>query len=75
MRHFRVFRDNFRPEAVSEVLSGVDVECVGVDVRVKLGDSTSNRSRDIRAAHFVTNERTPADGPRQKSLSAFCLSV
>ena len=30
---------------------------VGVDVRVKLGDSKSNRSRDIQAAQFVMDER------------------
>ena len=29
----------------------------GMDVRVKLGDYRSNRSRDIRAALFVIDER------------------
>ena len=34
-------------------MSGVAVEYVGVDVRLKFSDSWSNRSRDIRADHFV----------------------
>ena len=32
------FRDNFRPESVSDVMSGVVVEWVGMDVRIKYGD-------------------------------------
>ena len=48
--------DNFRPEAASDVISGVGVEQVGMKVRVKFGDSMSNRYRDIRLPHFVTNE-------------------
>ena len=45
---------------------------------VKFGDSMSNGSRDIRAAHFVMDddERTIADAGRdmkQKCHSAFCL--
>ena len=39
--------DNFRPDVVSEVIYGVDVEQVGVNVSVKFGDFQSNRSRDI----------------------------
>ena len=36
---------------------------IPVDVRIKFGDSRSNRSGYIRAAHFVMDERTtPADG-------------
>ena len=59
MRQF--FRDNFRLEVVSEVISGVAVEYRGVDDPVKLGDSGSNRFRDIRLPHFVTDdERTTA---------------
>ena len=53
----RVFRNNLRPEVGSDVISGLVVELTGVDVRVKFGDSMSNGSRDIRAAHFVSNER------------------
>ena len=33
------------------------VDKTGLDVRVKFGD-TSTRSRDIRLAHFGTDERT-----------------
>ena len=55
--------DNFRPEAVSDVISGVDVEQGGMNVHVKFGDSRSNCSRDIRLPHFVTN-----DASRRRSL-------
>ena len=40
----------------NDVMSGVAVDYVGVDVRVKYGDSGSNGSRDIRGADFVSNE-------------------
>ena len=49
-----------------DFISGVAVELVGLDVRVQFGDSRSNRSRDIRPAHFVMDDerrRTTADGP------------
>ena len=42
MRYFRPFFSNFdkcRPEAVDDVISGVAVNKVGMDVRVKFGDS------------------------------------
>ena len=39
--------DNFRPEVDSDVISGVVVEATGMKVRVKSGDSRSNRSPDI----------------------------
>ena len=52
------FRYNFRPEVAIDVVSGADVESVCMDVSVKLGDSRSNGSRDIRGADFVSNERT-----------------
>ena len=38
------------------------VECVGLDVPVKFGDSRSNRSRDIRAAHFATADDVRTNG-------------
>ena len=38
------------------------VEEVGVDVPVRFGDSRSNRSQDIRAAHFFM------DGGGRRSL-------
>ena len=68
MRHFRqVFRNNFRPEVANDVVSGEAVELVGVDVRVKFGDSRSNRYRYIRAAHFVIDdEQTPNERRRRR---------
>ena len=43
-----------------------------LQVRVKFGDSTSNRSRDIRVPHFVTNAL--ADGPFD-CLQRFALTI
>ena len=57
--------DNFRPEAYSDVISGVVVEPTGVKVAVKLGDSRSTRSRDIRLPNFVTNGN---DGGGRRTL-------
>ena len=37
-------------------MSSVEVEHVGIDNHVKFGDSRSNRARDIRLPHFVTDE-------------------
>ena len=37
----------------------MDVEWVGMDVRVRLDDFLSNRSQDVRAAHFVIYDRLP----------------
>ena len=48
--------DNVRPEVDSDVISGVDVKQVGLNVHAKFGDFRSNRSRDIRLPHFVTND-------------------
>ena len=57
-RHFEVFfRNNFRPGVVSDVICGTAVGCVSMDVRLNFGDYRSNRSRDIRAAQFVNDER------------------
>ena len=62
-RHFRwVFGDNFRQEVVSDVISGVTLQLVGMDVPVIVGDSRSNLSRDSRAADYVTNEHEPFYG-------------
>ena len=57
--------DNFRPEVASEVISGLDVAQVGVNVRVKFCDFRPNHSRDILLSHFVrttttTTTTTPA---------------
>ena len=49
--------DNFRPKVASDVISGLGVEQGGMNVHVKFGDFSSNRSRDIvRLPHFVTND-------------------
>ena len=40
--------DNFLPEVRSDVMSGVVVDPTDVNIPVKLGDSRSNRSRDIQ---------------------------
>ena len=45
-------------------MSGVSVtvDHIGTDVRVQFDDSTSNRSREIQAAHFVMDdERRPTE--------------
>ena len=53
-----VFCDNFRPEVVRDVIPGVDVVHIAVDIHI-FGDSRSNCSRDIRLPYFVTDdERT-----------------
>ena len=57
-----------RPEAASDAISGVVVDPTGMDVRVKLGDSKSNRSRDIRLLHFLTDERTTTNDASRRSL-------
>ena len=48
-----IFRDNFRPEVDSDVMCGIAVDWVGVDVHVKFGDSMSNGSRYIGRAVCV----------------------
>ena len=59
-RHFFSSRfsnaNNFRPEVDSDIISGVVVDPTGVKVRRQCGDSRSNRLRDIRLPHFVTND-------------------
>ena len=39
--------DNFRPEAVSDVITSVVVDLTGMKALVEFGDSSSNRSQDI----------------------------
>ena len=51
-----IFQNNFRLEVVSDVISGVVVDPTDMKVRVKFGDSRSNRSRDIRLPQ-MRNER------------------
>ena len=43
--------------SIADVISGLAVEQVGMDVLVTFGDSRSIRSRDIRVTHFVMDER------------------
>ena len=50
------FRDNFRPEIVSDVISSVAQEWAGMGVPVKFGDSMSKRFQDIWDAHFVMGD-------------------
>ena len=50
------FRDNFRSVVASDVISGGYMEAGILNVRVKLGDSRSNRYRDIRLPNFVKDD-------------------
>ena len=43
----RFLHSSFQPEVDNNDMSGANVVRVGVDVPVKLGDSSSNDSRDI----------------------------
>ena len=50
-----------QPEAASYVMSGLVLDAAGVKVRIKLGNSMSNRSRDIRLPQMSDERRrTPA---------------
>ena len=55
---FDSFSLYFRPEVDNDVISSVTVDYVGLDVRVKFGDSRSNGSRNIRGADFASSELT-----------------
>ena len=60
---FDVFlRGNFRLEVDSDVISGVVIDLAGVKTLVELGDSRSNRSRDMRlsASLFERNNSKTA---------------
>ena len=67
--HHGFFRDNFQSDAASDVISDVIAQQVGVHVFVKFDDSSSKRSPDIRATHFImVDERrrtTANDGGRR----------
>ena len=59
----QLFCYNVRPEVANDVISGVDVELVGMNVPAKFDDSTPHHSRDIRLPNFVrttTTTTTPA---------------
>ena len=47
-----------------DAISGAAEEFVGMDVHIKFGHSTSNRSRDTQAAQFVMDERRTNDAGR-----------
>ena len=49
---------NFPPEHDNDIISGVAIQYVGVDVYIKFGDYRSNGFRNIRAATFVSHEHT-----------------
>ena len=53
--------DNFRPEVYNDVISCTIAEPTGVNVRVKVGDSRSTSSRDIRLPQFTTNDSDDSD--------------
>ena len=61
------FRDNFRPEVDSDVISGVAIKQLGVNIRVEFGDSKPNRSRDIRVAGFVMDNDVDCGYNRQNT--------
>ena len=70
--------DNFRPEAYSDVISGVVVDPTDVKVSVKFGNSRSNLVEIYDCLTFLrtrTTTTTPDDGPydnRAKRVTAFC---
>ena len=60
-----VVHGSFGPEVYSDVISGVVVDPTSVKVSAKFDDSMSNRSRDIRVPHFVTNYNDDGKTPWQ----------
>ena len=50
--------NNLRPDADNDVISGMAIDNVGMDVLIKLGNSRSNGFLDIRGADFMSNEQT-----------------
>ena len=58
-----------RPEVslTSDAVSDVFIDQTGVKIPVKIGDSSSNRSRDMRLPHFVTNDGDNDAGVRRSS--------
>ena len=60
---------NFQLKVDTDVISGLAVDYVGMDVDVKFGDSRSNGSRDIRKTDFVSNEYIKVYHIRQKRLT------
>ena len=63
-------------KAASDVTSGVAVEWVSLDVRVNYRDSGSNRSRDMRPTHLLTDEQCEQQlTERQKQQDGFEINV
>ena len=78
-KNFHVFAIYRRPEIDNDVISGVAVDNVSMDVPIKFCDSSSNGFRDIRGADFVSMFRLKT-GFLQPSLYRkislyFCQSV
>ena len=48
--------DRCQPEVAGDVISVMAAEYVGMDIRAKIGDSSSNSSGDIWNAHFVIDD-------------------
>ena len=65
----------YRPQVADDVMTGVAVEQVGMNVHGKFGDYRSNRSQDIRLPLCVTNSHDHDAGHhiRAKHRKAFCL--
>ena len=51
------------------------VDTTGTDVRVKFGDSRSNRSQDIRLPHFVTDVERTTPAYKAKKPYWLCLEI
>ena len=65
-----VSRDNFGPEMVYYVISGVALAYVSVDASATFVDYRSNGSRYIRLPHFGMDERR-----RRRPTDAFLLHI
>ena len=66
--------ENFRPEADSDVKSGVVVNPTGMKICIQFDDSKSNRCRDIRLPHFVTNDNDN-DAAGRRTPRRICLET
>ena len=70
--HFRTSITSDQKSIVTSYPVWLYVDLMGVRVRVKFGDSRSNRSRDVRLPHFDTNDDYNDDADR-RTLTAFCI--
>ena len=71
---FSAVSSNFekcRPEEAGDVISGMALDYVGMDVPAKLGNSRSNGSGDIRFVDFMSNEQTNMTAAFDKGVNAF----